>query len=310
MSVHKKGSLPEAVSGVVSLMNLMADHGLHFDQVLGFVERRLVDVFVEVDNFLSVYCVDAATTVLDFPTYLLAYSDFVSVDPRPAISVPHVLPVNIRFLRVGMLCVRQMLMALRSGHNFSISQQIFDCAIGVDGEGEYRLVKPDRNPGYKLAGFDDSVQWCFGAYSLVALPFLTPSGNYYSPPSYVTIAPNNLWVSEQAAKDIALSLEKPTAENLPVIDVLNSLLPVATAEVAVIEVVRHSGSSSEPDKLLSMNELIEVISFSRSKINNLRNPENERHDPTFPKPVDTGSTALRWRESDINEWISSRKLKA
>lgn len=308
--MHKKGSLPEAVGGVVSLMSLMAEHDLHFDQVLGFVERGVVDVFVEVDNFFSVYCVDAATTVLDFSTYLLAYSDFVSVDPRPAISVPHVLPVNIRLLRVGMLCVRQMLMALRNGHNFSISQQIFDCAIGVDGDGEYKFVKPDRNPDYKLAGFDDSVQWCFGVYLQLVPPFLTNFGNYYSSPSYVAIVPNNLWVSERAAKDIALSLERPVAENLPVTDVLISPLSVATAEGAVIEVVRHSGSASEPDKLLSMNELIAVISFSRSKINNLRNPENERYDPTFPKPVDTGSTAVRWRESDISGWISSRKLKA
>lgn len=310
MSVHKKGSLPETVEGVVSLMSLMAEHGLHFDQVLGFVERRVADVFVEIGPSLSVYCIDTATTVLDSPTYLLAYSEFISVDPRPNVSIPHALPVNVRFLRVGMLCVRQMLMALRNGNNFSISQQIFDCGIGVDGDGEYKFVKPDRNPGYKLAGFDDSVQWCFGVYSQLVPPFLTHPGSYYSSPGYVTIAPNNLWVSEQAAKDISLSLERPVVESLPVTEALVSPLSEATVEGAVIESVRHSSSSSEPDKLLSMNDLIAVISFSRSKINNLRNPGNERHDPTFPKPVDTGSTAVRWRESDINEWISSRKLKA
>lgn len=310
MIVHKKGSLPETVKGVVSLMSLMAEHDLHFDQVLGFVERRFVDVFVEIGPSLSVYCIDAATTVLDFPTYLLAYSEFISVDPRPNVSIPHALPVNMRFLRVGMLCVRQMLMALRNGNNFSISQQIFDCGIGVDGDGEYKFVKPDRNPGYKLAGFDDSVQWCFGVYSRLVPPFLTHPGSYYSSPSFVTIAPNNLWISEEGAKNIVSSLETTVVGNVSGLDTLTSPSPALTVEASPIDVVRNSNSYGEPDKLLSMDELMKMVSFSRSKINNLRKPSNKYYDPTFPKPVEMGSTAVRWRESDINEWISSRKLKA
>ena len=310
MIVHKKESLLEAVGGVVSLLSLMAEHDLHFDQVLEFVERGVVDVFLELGPYLSVYCVDAATTTLEFPTFFLAYSDFVSVDPRPNISVPHKLPVNIRFLRVSVFCVRRILMALRSGNNFSVSQQIFNYGIGVSADGEYSFVRPERNPNYKLAGFDDSVQWCFGVYSQSVPPFLTHLGSYYSSPGYTNIVPDNLWISESGAKKIESSLVSAVVNSLPDTDALTSSLSVAAIKDEVILSVRNSNSSGESDKLLDMNDLIKTLSFSRSKINNLRSPANAGHDPTFPKPVDTGSTAVRWRESDINEWISSRKLKA
>lgn len=310
--MHKKGSLPETVEGVVNLMSFMDEHDLHLDQALGFVERRVVDVFVEFDPYQSVYCVDAATTILDVTAYLLAYSDFVSVDARPSISVPHALSVNVRLLRVSVLCVRQMLMALRNGYNFSTVQQVFDCGIGVGADGEYRLVRPDRNPGYKLAGFDDAVQWCFGVYPTLAPPYLVNPGNYYSSPLRMPIMSNNLFVTKQAAEKIACLINGAVAESIPASADLNIFPLVESPETMAVEAVQpqRSAISGQSDKLLSMKDLTKVLGFSRSKINNLRNPANERHDPTFPKPVDTGSSAVRWRESDINDWIASRKVKA
>ncbi|EJM13804.1 putative transcriptional regulator [Pseudomonas sp. GM21] len=311
MVVRIDGVAVGSALGVVSLVSVMAEHGLHFDKMLGFAEHGVMDLFVDVGAHFDVYCIDAATTKLDIPTYLLAYSEFASVEARPAISVPHALPEKIRLLRVSKLCVKQMLKALRNGQNFSVSQQVFDCGIGVDGGGDYSLVKPDSNPGYKLAGFDDSVQWCFGAYPAGSSPELAWLSFYYSAPSYISITTQELCItSDGVAKLVsALSLAAESVVQTNVVVSLSSSSEEAIV-AAVTEVPTLQTSYGESDRLLSMKDLIEIMSFSRSKINNLRSSQNKGYDPTFPRPIDTGSTAVRWRESEIRGWIASRKLKA
>lgn len=311
MVVRIDGVAVGSAFGVVSLMSAMAEHGLHFDQALGFVERGVMDLFVDVGAHFNVYCIDAATTRLDIPTYLLAFSDFVSVDARPDISVPHSRPEKIRLLRVSKLCVKQMLVALRQGRNFSVAQQMFDCGIGLDNDGEYRLVRPDRNPLYKLSGFDDSVQWCFGAYPAETPPVLMWLSTYYSAPSYVSITAQELCITSDGVAKLVSALSLAAESVVQANAVVSLSSPSEEAIVAAgTEVPTLQTSYGESDRLLSMKDLIEIMSFSRSKINNLRSSQNKGCDPTFPRPIDTGSTAVRWRESEIRGWIASRKLKA
>ncbi len=54
------------------------------------------------------------------------------------------------------------------------------------------------------------------------------------------------------------------------------------------------------DRLLSRRRVEEVTGISRSSIYRLK----ERGE--FPQPVRVGRTAVRWKESDIAEWIESR----
>ncbi len=309
MVVRIDGVAVGSALGVVSLVSVMAEHGLHFDKMLGFAEHGVMDLFVDVGAHFDVYCIDAATTKLDIPTYLLAYSEFASVEARPAISVPHALPEKIRLLRVSKLCVKQMLKALRNGQNFSVSQQVFDYGIGVDGGGDYSLVKPDSNPGYKLAGFDDSVQWCFGAYPEGSSPKL--EWKYYSAPSNISITAQELCITSDGIAKLVSALSVAAESVVKTNAVVSPLSTLGDAIVSVVTAVPTLQIAyGDSDRLLSMKDLIETLSFSRSKINNLRNVQNQGYDPTFPKPIETGSTAVRWRESEIRGWIASRKLKA
>ena len=54
------------------------------------------------------------------------------------------------------------------------------------------------------------------------------------------------------------------------------------------------------DRLLSRRRVEVVTGISRSSIYRLK----ERGD--FPQPVRVGRTAVRWKESDIADWMESR----
>ncbi|GHU18710.1 prophage regulatory protein AlpA [Betaproteobacteria bacterium] len=36
------------------------------------------------------------------------------------------------------------------------------------------------------------------------------------------------------------------------------------------------------------------------------NPKNERHDPTFPRPIRLGARAVGWVEAEIDAWIAAK----
>ena len=54
------------------------------------------------------------------------------------------------------------------------------------------------------------------------------------------------------------------------------------------------------DRLLRRREVEELTGLSRASIYR-KLPDGE-----FPRPVKVGSTAVRWKESDIAAWIESR----
>ena len=58
-----------------------------------------------------------------------------------------------------------------------------------------------------------------------------------------------------------------------------------------------------PDRILSLRDLCTVTSFKKSNIYNLlRNQE----DP-FPRPVQLSAGRVGWIESEVTEWIQSRR---
>ena len=54
------------------------------------------------------------------------------------------------------------------------------------------------------------------------------------------------------------------------------------------------------DRLLRRREVEEITGLARSSI------YRQMDRGSFPRPVKVGPTAVRWRESDITEWIASR----
>lgn len=56
------------------------------------------------------------------------------------------------------------------------------------------------------------------------------------------------------------------------------------------------------DRLLRRREVEGITGMSRASIYRLM------RSGSFPLPVRVGSTAVRWKESDIADWIESRPL--
>lgn len=57
------------------------------------------------------------------------------------------------------------------------------------------------------------------------------------------------------------------------------------------------------DRLIRMPELVERTGFSRTTI------YRRVKDGTLPRPLLVGSSAIAWRESQIDEWISNLQEK-
>lgn len=58
-------------------------------------------------------------------------------------------------------------------------------------------------------------------------------------------------------------------------------------------------------RVIRIKELMLLLGLSRSTIYDKLNPSSKRHDPSFPKPVKLGSSAVGWRLLTVMEWINS-----
>ena len=56
------------------------------------------------------------------------------------------------------------------------------------------------------------------------------------------------------------------------------------------------------DRLLRRRDVERITGMSRASIYRLMQKSD------FPRPVKVGSTAVRWKESDIATWIESRSV--
>ncbi|ATY80808.1 AlpA family transcriptional regulator [Aeromonas veronii] len=61
----------------------------------------------------------------------------------------------------------------------------------------------------------------------------------------------------------------------------------------------------KPDRILRMPEMKLRVGMSRSWIYERINPKSPRFDPSFPRPVRVGTSAIGWRESSVDIWIQS-----
>lgn len=63
---------------------------------------------------------------------------------------------------------------------------------------------------------------------------------------------------------------------------------------------------SSPIVVLRLKQLVLQIGMCRASIYDKLNPNSSRHDPSFPKPIKLGSTAVGFLLSEVNAWIDSR----
>lgn len=59
------------------------------------------------------------------------------------------------------------------------------------------------------------------------------------------------------------------------------------------------------NRIIRIKELTSLIGLSRSTIYDRLNSKSQRFDPTFPKPVKLGSSAIGWHLAAVQEWINS-----
>ena len=64
--------------------------------------------------------------------------------------------------------------------------------------------------------------------------------------------------------------------------------------------------SSHP-KVLRMKDVVNICGLSRSTIDDKMDTKSRRHDPSFPRPLKIGISAVGWMEQDIFGWLDSKK---
>ena len=59
-------------------------------------------------------------------------------------------------------------------------------------------------------------------------------------------------------------------------------------------------------QLLSIKDVVNYTSLSRSNIYEMINEESDHYDPTFPKKVKLTKVRVVWVASEIAEWINNK----
>ncbi len=68
---------------------------------------------------------------------------------------------------------------------------------------------------------------------------------------------------------------------------------------------RESTFEALPTRVVRMKEVSHLIGLSRSTIYDRLNPRSTRYDPSFPKPLKIGVSAVGWSLEDIMLWIKN-----
>lgn len=56
-----------------------------------------------------------------------------------------------------------------------------------------------------------------------------------------------------------------------------------------------------------MKDVVNICGLSRSTIYDKMDIKSRRHDPSFPRPLKLGISAVGWMEQDISNWLDSKK---
>lgn len=65
----------------------------------------------------------------------------------------------------------------------------------------------------------------------------------------------------------------------------------------------------QPTRMLPINVVCERTSLSRTAVYDLRNPNHESHDPTWPAPVELSPRRVAYVESEIELWLNNKIAK-
>lgn len=61
-----------------------------------------------------------------------------------------------------------------------------------------------------------------------------------------------------------------------------------------------------PHAILRRRQLLARIQLSNSSLYDKLDPRSPRHDPTFPRPIKLGASAIGFIESEVNAWLTAQ----
>ncbi|WP_405000874.1 helix-turn-helix transcriptional regulator [Hydrogenovibrio sp.] len=73
---------------------------------------------------------------------------------------------------------------------------------------------------------------------------------------------------------------------------------------------RLTMSEQQKMKLITIRELCNLLSISRSSVYRRINPKDRLYDDTFPKPLKLGPSMTRWVDQEIREWLHDNWLSS
>ena len=56
-------------------------------------------------------------------------------------------------------------------------------------------------------------------------------------------------------------------------------------------------------RVLRIKQLISMVGLAKSTIYDYLDPKSPRHDPSFPKPIKLGASAVGWLENEVQRWL-------
>lgn len=62
-----------------------------------------------------------------------------------------------------------------------------------------------------------------------------------------------------------------------------------------------------PSKVLRLQEVLDLLSISKSYHFAKLDKNSKQYDPTYPKPISLGERSVRYIEQEVIDWINARK---
>lgn len=59
-------------------------------------------------------------------------------------------------------------------------------------------------------------------------------------------------------------------------------------------------------QLMRLPKLLAYLEIKKSTAYDWMNPASPRYDPTFPKPINIGASAVAWVSYEVDDWIQSK----